>query len=337
MPLKIAASQVNSIFSLPGHADDADAALLAHKLHRRVDRRGGARALDDEVRAAPAGQLHDTLLRVDLREVHHVIDAKLLRRRQAQFGVRGRADDHDLARARALRNLRGKQPDRPGAEHDYEVLRLDLRALAHVVHGVRRRLHQRAGVEADAVGQPVQQTRVHHQVLREGPVDPPPGRALVGADLHVALPAEPALLAGERVRLGHHAIADLQPVTPSPSSTMTPENSCPRVTGGQYGNLSWRMWMSVPQIAAALTSIFTQPGCGDGSGTSRSSILPTPFATFCSASIVSAPSVCVAFHVTVASSLAPEMPHIHSHLRARQQRQGHKHPHVARIHPDLRK
>src|SRR4030042_1163654 len=72
----------------------------------------------------------------------------------------------------------------------------------------------------------------------------------------------------------------LKSVTPSPTSTTIPANSCPKVSGALSTALmqgpSLYSFKSVPQIPAKLIFAFICPGPGDGSGTSsyRRSFLP---------------------------------------------------------------
>ena len=127
----------------------------------------------------------------------------------AQLRVCGSADDHHFARPGALCHLRCEKADRAGAQHYHEVLRLDLRALANIVDGVRGRLHEGARIETDCVRQPVQQLALGDEVLRESAVYPPPRGTLLCADLNMPPPTEPTMAAGAGMRLAHDALADL--------------------------------------------------------------------------------------------------------------------------------
>src|SRR6476469_3934603 len=69
------------------------------------------------------------------------------------------------------------------------------------------------------------------------------------------------------------------PVTPGPSSSMTPTGSWPMIRPGRTGYSPLRMWMSVPQIVVVVTRTTASPAAARGLGTDSTRMSFGPWKT----------------------------------------------------------
>ena len=113
----------------------------------------------------------------------------------------------DLRRAPGRRGLGAQLPDRPGSGDEHAIAGADAGPLARPQRD-RQRLHQRAGLVAQIVGQRVREVLVHGEVAREGAVGRRRAEELdvlaEVVDAGAALAAAPARQPG----LERHAVAD---------------------------------------------------------------------------------------------------------------------------------
>ena len=107
----------------------------------------------------------------------------------------------------------------------------------------------------------------YEQVLRPGAVDgvaePPATERAVTLRMRAVQAVEALSARGDRAD-DHPLTGRVLPSRPSPSSSMTPTGSWPRISPGRTGYSPLTMWTSVPQIVVAVMRMTASPAFGRG-------------------------------------------------------------------------
>ena len=137
------------------------------------------------------------------------------------------------------------------------------------VDGVTERVENGADFVRHVVRQRHHVERRQAEILGKGARHVDADAAGLGIEMEPPCPAGAAGLADQMPFAGH-PLADFRSSTSSPSSTISPANSCPAMSGTGMvfcaHSSQFQMWMSVPQMPVLLTFISTSSGPISGTG-----------------------------------------------------------------------